>query len=112
MPLPRYFHKLAHKHYSHFYETANFHDHKERKKLYSPFKQGEENKQIADLFIQYKKLKDEKIQQLTTEWEEYIQKIQDEDFIGHALNESQTDFQKSGANALYDLKNKNNIENF
>jgi len=34
MAIPRYFQKLAHKHYSHFYERQNFHDTSQRKKLY------------------------------------------------------------------------------
>lgn len=101
MPLPRYFEKLAHKHYSHFYATQNFHDFKERKALYRPFKEGEENREIADLFAKYKILKEQKIEELTKEWEEFVAKQIEEETI--------PDFVQSGANALHDLKNRQHL---
>lgn len=104
MPLPRYFEKLAHKHYCHYYDQSAFHDTKERKKLYTPFRKGEENKQIADLYKKYKKQKDEKIVELTKEWEEFIQ--------SNLETKDIPEFSKSGSNALYDLRNKNNTEYF
>lgn len=104
LPLPRYFEKLAHKHYSHFYDAKNFYDTKERKALYRPFKQNEANKEIADLYILFKTIKEEKITQLAKEWEDFIEKDK-------STNEK-PEFVKSHENALYDLKNKNNIEPF
>ena len=56
VPLPRYFEKLAHKHWAHFYDQSFFFDNDYRKKRYSPFKLGEQNKEIADLFISYEKV--------------------------------------------------------
>lgn len=104
VPLPRYFEKLAHKHYSHFYETYNFFDNDQRKALYRPFKTGEENKEIADLYMEYKKQKDLRIEKLTKEWEEIINE--------HNETKSVPDFVKSGSNTLYDLKNKLTKERF
>lgn len=105
MPLPRYFEKLAHKHYSHFYEKHNFFETKDRKRLYAPFKLGEENKNIADLFFNYKLNKQEKIEQLEKEWNETIEKF-------YSSDQKIPDFVKSNENRLYDLRNKNNEEKF
>lgn len=108
MPLPRYYERMAHKHYSHFYEPENFSDHRERKKLYSPFKEsrGDDgaNRALADAYIDYKKRKDQKINDLTKEWEEYVEQ--------YLKQENEADFVKSGANALYDLNKNINQENF
>lgn len=98
MPIPRYFQKLAHKHYSHYYETGNFFDSKDRKALYRPFKQGEENKEIADLYIDFKNQKDIKIKELEEEWNKVIDK--------YFITQEEPDFIKSNNNMLYDLKNK------
>lgn len=108
LPMPRYFERLAFKHYSHFYEPQNFHDYPERKRLFAPFKgaqkNDEANREIADLYIKYSEMKQEKIQQLTTEWEEFIQT--------NSVTKETPEFVKSGENALYDLKNKTTKENF
>lgn len=103
VPLPRYFEKLAHKHWSHFYCPSNFFDTADRKKLYTPFKQGEENKQIADLFVQYKKNKEILLEQKILEWNDFVNK--------HWLDDK-VDFQISGENRLYDLKNKPKPQEF
>lgn len=104
MPLPRYFEKIAHKHASHFYEKGNFFDTKDRKALYRPFKFGEENKEIADLYVEYKKTKQEKIQELEKEWDQVI---------SHYLTtKAKPDFIKSAENALHDLHNKPQHEVF
>ena len=104
LPIPRYFQKIAHKHWSHFYEKSNFFDTPERKKLYTPFKTGLENKEIADLFIQYKNNKQEFIQELEKNWNEviniYLQTGDDPDFV------------KSANNFLYDMRNKLTDERF
>lgn len=104
LPLPRYFEKLAHKHYSHYYETENFFDTDQRKKLYTPFKEGQENLEIAKLYIDYKKQKVIKIQELEKNWEELISK--------HYETGEDPDFIQAGKNALYDLKNKISEEKF
>jgi len=102
--LPRYFQKLAHKHYAHFYDPDCFFDFPHRKRLYRPFKLGEENQQIADLFIQYTSLKDEFIRQLTKEWEDFIEL--------DLFTDSVADFMISHENYIYDLKNKETQETF
>lgn len=104
MPLPRYFEKLAHKHYCHFYEPSFFRDSTERKAWYRPFKNGLENKEIADLYKEYLKNKELRLSELVSEWEEVISQYMESD--------EPPDFQKSGENALYDLKNKNTLERF
>lgn len=103
LPVPRYFEKLAHKHYSHFYDKTNFFDLPYRKKLYTPFKHGEENLNIANLYQNYIKLKSEKIKTLDEEWT---------DFINSLTFDTKPDFILSNENQLYDLKNKVTKENF
>lgn len=95
--VPRYFEKIAHKHWSHFYSPSNFFDTDQRKKLYSPFKKGEESKAIADLFINYKKLKQVFIDERILEWN---------DFVSEHWLDDKVDFQQSGENFLYDLNNR------
>lgn len=104
MPLPRYFEKLAHKHYSHFYETSNFFDNQYRKALYRPFKQGEENKEIADLFINYRTRKQEIILDLEKEWNSVM--------LQHLTTKETPDFIKAASNTLYNLRNKTKRKEF
>lgn len=109
VPLPRYFEKLAHKHFSHFYEKSNFFDQKigkriYRKALYRPFKIGEENKEIADLWTRYAENKKEHKEELEKEWQDVISQ--------YLTTKEIPDFIKSGENALYDLRNQNLKESF
>ena len=104
VPLPRYFVKIAHKHYSHFFEQENFFDLPHRKKLYTPFKQGEENKRIADLFIKFRDQKNELIQELTSQWEEHISQ--------YIFTKQKPDFLQAAENYLHDLKNKKKEKEF
>lgn len=104
LPLPRAFEKIAHKHYSHYYEPSNFFDQIDRKALYRPFKQGLENKKIADLFIQYKNNKILFIEELTKDWDNVIEQ--------HLTTKNKPDFLISAENALYDMQNKNKSEKF
>jgi len=103
VPIPRYFIRIAHKHYSHFYEPHNFFDHKNRKKLYNPFKNGEENKEIADLFKVYREHRRAFIHDIAEEWEKEMSQ-----FI---FNDDKPDFLLSGENYIYDLRNRNNNTN-
>lgn len=103
MPVPRYYQRLAHKHWSHFNEPSNFYDTVSRKRLYTPFKIGEENKEIADLYEHYKNMKQEKVKELEIEWNELITQY---------TSKYEFDFQKSESNVLYDLSNKNKLERF
>lgn len=103
-PLPRYFEKIAHKHYSHFYEPINFQDTKYRKALYRPFKNSEQLLDMADLYLEYKKQKEEKINKLALDWDTIINNyLQDKEL---------PEFRKSAENYLYDLKQKQTNERF
>ncbi len=100
MPLPRYFEKIAHKHYCHFYDQSAFFDTSYRKRLYTPFKNNDGNQAIAELYIRYKTLKQEKILEWEQEWNDVIMTEFD--------TKQKPDFIKSAENALYEL-NKNNL---
>lgn len=102
--VPRYFQKLAHKHWCHFNEPSAFFDSPLRKAKHRPFKLGEENKDIADLYGQYILTKQERIVELSKEFAEVIVSYLDKEIV--------PDFVGSGSNALYDLKNKTNQERF
>lgn len=104
LPLPRYFQRLAHKHFCHFFERSAFNDTSERRALYRPFKLGEANEEIAILYGRYVTQKKERIQELEKEWSEFI--------LDHLTKKETPDFIKSAENALYDLRNKNNLERF
>lgn len=104
LPIFRYFEKLAHKHWAHYYDDSFFYDHKERKRRYAPFKNGEANKEIADLYIQYQAVKQEKLQELEKNWEEVMEE--------HIRTGEKPKFVQSARNAEHDLKNKNNLEKF
>lgn len=104
IPIPRYYQKLAHKHFSHFYQPENFRDTPERKKLYTPFKPGHANLEIADLYIQYSTQKQKHIAELEAEWETFI----DENLFSKEI----PDFRQAATNYLYDLDNKTTKQQF
>lgn len=98
VPLPRYFEKLAHKHFCHYYEKSAFFDTVDRKALYRPFKKEDPNKEIADLYVNYKRQKELKVQELEAQWHDIL--------VTHFETKQEPDFVKSGKNQAYDLKNK------
>lgn len=98
LPVPRSFQRIAHKHFCHYYEPSAFHDNSERKRLYRPFKPGLANKEIADLYIQFKKMKDERLIEVEEQWREFIE--------SHLTDKTVPDFIKSADNQLYDLNKK------
>lgn len=104
MPIPRYFLKIADKHYSHFYNPIKFEDTTERKKIYTPFKKGEENHQIAlcyKVYLQTHYLENQKLMLENTE------------LLFEDINKSSSpDFIKSGENFLYDLSNSTKYNKF
>lgn len=104
LPLPRYFERIAHKHYCHFYDSSAFFSTQTRGPLYTPFRKNEQNIEIADLYSQYKKIKQQKIKLLEANWEEVISKYIDDRLL--------PTFVQSGKNAIYDHKNKIIEENF
>lgn len=104
LPVPRYFEKLAHKHYAHYFDTSFFFDTPQRRRCYTQFRPGEANREIAELFVVYRARKEERLLDLEEIWQEtinlYLTTKEDPDFI------------KSNANALYDLRNKQTNERF
>lgn len=104
LPVPRYFQRLAHKHYCHFYEISAFRDIRQRKALYRPFKPGEPRSDIAQLYIQYKQIKQERLKEIELEWSEFLE--------DHLTSKTTPDFIKSHSNAIYDLNKNTTIERF
>lgn len=104
IPIPRAFQKIAHKHFSHFYEPENFFDTPNRKALYRPFKQGLENEEIAELYIQFKYNKEQYIKTIEEEWDQIIH--------DHIYERKTPDFIIAADNALYDLNKKLTTEKF
>lgn len=98
LPIPRYFLRLAHKHFCHFYEPSAFFPNRERARLYTPFKQGQENRNIADLFILHRLARKEKIDERSLQWDEFINE--------NAFSKTKPDFRLAAENYLHDLNNK------
>lgn len=102
-PIPRYFLKLAHKHFLIFMSNQIF-DLPYRKALYRPFKDGEANKEIADLYGVYSIVRKEFVAELSAEWEAFLD--------SNLFSTSDPDFKLSYDNYLYDLKNKISSSDF
>lgn len=102
--VPRYFEKLAHKHFCHFFDPSKFYDTAQRRALYRPFEPGLANYEIAELFKLYRQRKDEIIFSKAEDWydtiTDYLYSGEDPDFI------------KSASNKLYDIHKKPLSENF
>ena len=104
-PIPRYFLKLADKHRSHFYEPDRFFDLPYRKAVHRPFKGSDKpNKEIADLYNQFLEQRQERIAEISAEWDLYVSQ--------NLFSSAIPAFRQAGENALYDLKNKPKKENF
>lgn len=102
--IPRYFQKLAQKHWCHFNEPSAFFDTPERKAKFRPFKLGEENEVISQLYESYRNFKEERIMELEFEFEETISSYLSSKLV--------TQFEQSGSNYVYDLKHKIKQERF
>ncbi|WNK14294.1 MAG: replication initiator protein [Microvirus sp.] len=102
--IPRYFEKIADKHYSYFYDQSRFHDTSFRKAVHRPFKKDQANKEIADLYLEYKTVRQKHIESLEEEWKSLITE--------HLTAQNEPDFIKSASNKLYDLKNRQDQEKF
>lgn len=100
LSVPRYFQKLAHKHYCHFYEPHYFFNNSIRQRLYAPFLKNEENRHIADLFIAFREKRKDFLLQHSAEWDAFID--------ASLFSTDDPDFLISGENFLYDLKNRSN----
>lgn len=104
VPVPRYFEKLAHKHYAHFYAPEFFCDTISRKRLYRPFSAGQANEDMAKLFLNYRKTKESKIAEMSEEWESELK--------NYIFNKDKPNFRLAAENFEYDLKNKLQQEKF
>lgn len=104
LPVPRYFQKLAKKHWAHFNQRDLFYDTQQRKQQFRPFKDGEANEEISKLFDYYTSLKAEYLKELEINWSGVISQ--------YLTTSSAPDFIKANKNALRDLKNKNQQERF
>lgn len=104
VPLPRYFEKLAHKHYCHYYDKSKFFDNPDRKAIHRPFKKQQPNKEIADLYINFKHQKEKLILEFEKDWQDILNR--------YLTDKAPTDFQKSGSNLLHDLANKTSQGDF
>ena len=104
LPVPRYFQKLAHKHFCHFHDQSKFYDTRERKQVYRPFKEGEASRDISDHYELFTAMKQERILELEKEFEETV--------LVYLAERDVPDFVKSGSNAEYDFLNRNTIERF
>lgn len=99
LPIPRYFEKIAHRHFCHFYDQSAFAKLPDRKPIHRPFKDPKEaNQEIADLYKNYVLHKQEKIKILIEEWDEVISQ--------YVNTQQEPDFVLALDNAKYDLKNK------
>lgn len=105
LPLPRYFEKIAHKHWCHFHDRSKFIDTNLRKKVYTPFTdRNPANSEIASLWPVYELQKAKRIRENEKIWSDLIDQ--------YLTTKKDPDFIQSGANALYDLKNKQQHERF
>lgn len=104
VPVPRYFQKLAKKHYCHFYEPSAFHDTRERKALFRPFNpknpgfRGNPSRDIADAYVGFEKQRKEGLLSLSEDWITFVEL--------NAFSREKPDFLKSAENYTYDLLNK------
>jgi len=104
VPIPRYFLKLAHRHWSHYNEPINFFDTNERKALYRPFPAGEPDPLIAQRYGDYVKNKQPFHDELVANWNDVVSQ--------YLQTKQEPEFVLSAENALYDLKNRNTKEKF
>lgn len=98
LPIPRYFQKIAHKHFCHYYDQSAFVNTRERKALYRPFKKEKPIRLMADLYLTFKERKEEHTLDLIEEWETVISQ--------YLTTKDKPDFIKSAENYLHDLRNK------
>lgn len=104
LPVPRYFQKLAHKHYCHFYDKNKFFKTASRKPQYNYSRTFEPNKEIADLYKLFSSQRTQHILDLKNSWDDIISQ--------YLTTNASPDFIKSASNQLYDLQNKLREENF
>lgn len=96
VPIPRYYQKLAHKHWCHFHQPTAFLDGVERKKLYSRLKPGTENRELSDSWELFKSIKQDYLKELEKNWEQVIS--------SYLTTNQNPSFILANDNALYDLQ--------
>lgn len=103
--IPRYFLKLAHKHWAHFNNPDLFRDFPYRKRVYTPFKALEApSLRMSTLYAQFIASRNEHIEQIAKEWEEQVKLNMNSD--------TKPDFVVAAENYLYDLRNRLNTSDF
>lgn len=105
LPLPRSFEKIADRHFCHFYNSQAFYDTAQRKAIHRKFKKEKPNLELANLYMDYKEIREIKIKELESQWDEYISNLT-------LTDNYQPDFIKSEKNKLHDMRNNNNQEIF
>lgn len=105
LPVPRYFQKLAHKHWAWFNDRSYFHDTPLRRKVYSNFTELKPaNRHIGNLWPVFKLQRNLVVTELEAEWtstvDDYLTTNEDPDFI------------MSASNTLYDLQRRTTDERF
>lgn len=105
MPVPRYFIKIAERHYSHFYDQTAFQTLPGRKApKHRRLRESEAILGIAEAYRDFKLLREEKILALEEEWEEMI--------FEHLQKNEIPNFVKSASNSLYDFYKKKQLQGF
>lgn len=105
MPIPRYYERLAKRHYAHYYEPSLFEDNRTRKAPFRKFgRKDQPSRRLADLYLHYRDVKDSFIKKLSEQWDQVV--------LEYLTSDKQPDFIKSGENQLYDLKRKIINDNF
>lgn len=104
IPIPRYFLKLANKHYCHYYEPDAFFDNQNRKAKHRPFKNNEQNQEIADLYVEFIDQRQSYLKELENEWNETLNTF--------LTTNTDPDFIIANQNSLHDLRNKQTMEKF
>lgn len=102
-PLPRYFLRLAKKHWAHFNEPDRFIDLPYRKKEFTAFRPGEANEAISKLYVTLQYDRNEKIKELENEWSK---------FLAENLYNDQPEFLTAAQNFEYDLKKRKQTSEF
>lgn len=103
--IPRYFEKIAYRHWCHFNDRSAFFDLPDRKRLFSPFKNGEENRKMSVLYARYMINKKTNIIGKELEWKNNV-------IEPYLKTGKEPEFMQSLRNAVHDYNNKNFEEKF
>lgn len=104
VPIPRSYLRIAHRHYSHFFEPDNFFDTLSRKAIHRPLKTGDENRLMAEKFKRFLTDRQEYIKTLEDDWDKVLR--------AHLTTGDKPEFLLSAENALYDLNNRSHLKDF